>query len=127
MAQIGSNPAIDQSATSATPAIPQPPVAGAPVSPPPVVAEPVEEPTFFDIWSASVDTFEAARQAVRDAQKAVAAAEREKEEANKRHMESLVGLDNSETRLEEAESQSEIAARHLHGVLSEYLEREKAS
>jgi len=77
--------------------------------------------TFFDVWNGAVEAFKAARQRARDA-----VAEVERVEESRVKLAAEAQLINEQVAkahhgLNVAEEESKIAARHLHGVLSDYI------
>lgn len=101
------------------------PVEPEPVVPEPVVAppppEPEPEPTFFDVWSGAVDTFSAARKAVREAKEDLAEGEFELDQAKSYYDSWVSNVTALQADVAQAETDSKTAARLLAAVLDDYL------
>jgi len=110
-----------------TPVAP-PPAAQTPVAPPPApppaqtpAQPPVAPPTFFDVWHGAVESFKSARERAREAAERVESAEGVKQRLDAEVAAASHEVAKAHQLLSAAEGESKVAARHLHGVLAEYI------
>jgi len=131
--QIAPVDEVEEVAPASAPPEP-PPGVTAPVAPPPpppaqtpVVASPPAQtpvaapPTFFDVWHGAVESFKSARERAREAAERVESAEGVKQRLDAEVAAASHEVATAHQLLSAAERESKVAARHLHGVLSEYI------